>query len=440
MDSIALVVGTRPEIIKMAPIINEAKIRDLQINIIHTGQHYSQEMSKQFFESLNLPSPDVNLDIQSDNKSVQLGEMISKLGYEFKKIQPKIVLAVGDTNSVVASCFASIQNNIPFGHIEAGLRSFDNTMPEEINRKLVDSVSSLLFAPSQRALTNLLYEGLDPERIYFTGNTIVDSIRHYGENIFEQHTPKANEILDEIKNEFIICTFHRISNVDDKQNLKEISNALSKFKLIPIIFLIHPRTEKQLKEFNLYEKLQENKRIHIYNSIDYLSILRLLKDEKCKMILTDSGGLQEEASILKKPCITIRPNTERPETVESQINFLVKVDENEIIQILNKTIEKRDFMKKFEEFGSPYGDGYASNIILNIVEERWDNMEFRSPELYNQGSKSFFLMEMKEDMELSTVESNLHCKVTMVYDERGQPLLFPEILKKGYQVRIIKGN
>ncbi len=437
MGSIALVVGTRPEIIKMAPIINEAKVRDLQIYIIHTGQHYSQEMSKQFFDSLALPSPNINLDIQSENKSVQLGEMISKLGDELKKTQPSIVLAVGDTNSVVAACLASIQNNIPFGHIEAGLRSYDNTMPEEINRKLVDSISSLLFVPSQRAITNLLYEGLDPERIYFTGNTIVDSIRLYGDNIFEQHTPKAKEILDEINEEFIICTIHRVSNVDNKQNLKEISNALSNFIQMPIIFLMHPRTEKQLNEFNLYDKLQENKKIHIYTSIDYLSILRLMKDDRCKIILTDSGGLQEEASILKKPCITIRPNTERPETVESKINFLVKVDEKEIIQILNQTLTNEDFMNKFEEFGNPYGDGYASSKILNIIEERWSNIEFKSPELYRQGSKSFFMMEMKEDKKRSVVENNFHCQVTMVYDEKGQPIPIPDVLKKGYRIRAI---
>ncbi len=437
MGSIALVVGTRPEIIKMAPIINEARIRNLQIYIIHTGQHYSQEMSKQFFESMNLPSPNVNLDIQSENKSVQLGEMISKLGDEFKKIQPNIVLAVGDTNSVVASCLASIQNNIPFGHIEAGLRSYDNTMPEEINRKLVDSISSLLFAPSQRAMTNLLYEGLDPERIYFTGNTIVDSIRLYSEKIFERYTPKAKEILNEIKEEFIICTFHRISNVDNKQNLKEISNALSNYNLLPIVFLMHPRTEKQMKKFNLFEKLQENKNVHIYTSIDYLSILRLLKDERCKIILTDSGGLQEEASILKKPCITIRPNTERPETVESQINTLVRIDEKEIIQLLNQTLANDDLIKNFEEFGSPYGDGYASSKILNIIEERWANMEFKSPELYKHGSKSFFLIDMKGDMERSVVENNFNCQVTMVYDEQGQPIPIPDELKKGYRIRVI---
>ena len=441
MSSIALVVGTRPEIIKMAPVINEAKIRDLQINVIHTGQHYSKEMSKQFFDSLSLPLPDINLDIQSENKSVQLGEMISKLGDEFRRIQPNIVLAVGDTNSVVAACLASIQNNIPFGHIEAGLRSYDNTMPEEINRKLVDSVSSLLFAPSQRAMINLLYEGLDPERIYLTGNTIVDSIRVYSENIFKRHTPKAKEILDEIEGEFIICTFHRVSNVDNRQNLKEISNVLLNYNLIPIIFLMHPRTEKQLKEFNLYKKLHENEKLHIYASIDYLSILRLIIDERCKIILTDSGGLQEEASFLKKPCITLRPNTERPETVESQINFLVRIDEKEIIHILNQTLKNKDFMKKIKEFGSPYGDGYASNKILDIIEERWDNIEFKSPELYNQGSKSFFLMEMKEDMERSVVENNFHCQVTMVYDEKGQPIPIPKVLKKGYKIRnIIKEN
>jgi len=436
MFSIVTVVGTRPEIIKMAPIILEAEIRGIELTILHTGQHYDEEMSNQIFTSLKLPEPYMNLDIKSVFPHEQLSEMIDKVGTELISIKPNIVLAVGDTVSVLASCLASIQNKIPFGHMEAGLRSFDNTMPEEINRKIVDSVSSLLFAPSQRAVLNLLKEGLDPDRIFFTGNTFVDSIKIYKETALENRTLKADQILQEIKKDFIICTVHRDFNVEDEDRLHEIILALKKFKELPILFLLHPRTAKKLTEYNLDDTLNQIENLHLTSPVDYFSMLKLLHNERCKLILTDSGGLQEEAAIIKKPCITIRPNTERPETVVCGINFLVETDSNMIVKKIRDILSRDNFEENFELFETPYGDGFAGKKILDLIEDNLDILDFESPRLFDYGSKSFFLIEIEKTTQKSMVEEKFHCQITMVYDERGQPIPIPEELKKGYRVRV----
>jgi UDP-N-acetylglucosamine 2-epimerase (non-hydrolysing) len=230
MVSISFVLGTRPEIIKLAPIILEAQRREISFNIIHTGQHYDVEMSEQFLKSLNIPSPDINLEVKSSNLHTQLGKMITKLGNYYKKNKPDIVLAVGDTISVLAAALVSNQNDIPFGHIEAGLRSYDNTMPEEINRRIADSIATIHFAPSDKSVLNLLNEGIEPKRVFNTGNTIVDAIRIFSSKLSKAKTLQANAILQEVKGEYSICTIHRVSNVENKENLLEIVQALESFR------------------------------------------------------------------------------------------------------------------------------------------------------------------------------------------------------------------
>ena len=309
-------------------------------------------------------------------------------------------------------------------------------MPEEINRKIVDSISSLLFAPSQQAVLNLLNEGIDPDRVFFTGNTFVDAIKIYAKTALENHTLKAEQILQEIKDDFIICTIHRDFNVEDEERLHEIILALSKIKELPILFLLHPRTAKKVTEYNLDDTLNQIENLHLSKPIDYLSILKLLQSEKCKLILTDSGGLQEEAAVLKKPCITIRPNTERPETIVSGINFLVETDSNMIAKKIREILSRENFVKNFELFAAPYGNGFASKKILDLIENKLDVLEFESPRLFDFGSKSFFLIEIKRNTKKSIVEEKFHCQITMAYDEQGQPITIPEELKKGYRVRV----
>ena len=435
MHSLAFVIGTRPEIIKLAPVILEAEKRNIPFKIIHTGQHYDKEMSEQFFETLNLRKPDFNLGIQAKETNDQLGDMVKKLGEKFSEIQPSIVLAVGDTISVLAACLASVNINIPFGHIEAGLRSYDNTMPEEINRKMIDSVSAIHFAPSQRALVNLLYEGIEPSRIHFVGNTVIDSLRIFGKQEI-QDIPKVASDVFEKQNNFIICTIHRVSNVENEINLKEIVDSLKEISNITIVFLLHPRTAKKLEEYNLMLEILNFENIIISPPIDYMSMLYLMKSKKCKLILTDSGGLQEEAAYLKIPCVTIRSNTERPETVEQEINKLVRVNKQEISEVINQILTDEDFEKRFEDFVYPYGDGRSSEQIINIIEDNWENLQFVSPEIYSSGSKSFFLIEIRTNIERALVEEKFSCEISLVYDERGHPIPIPEKLKKGYWIRV----
>ncbi len=436
MVSISFVLGTRPEIIKLAPIIHEAQKREISFNVIHTGQHYDMEMSEQFLKSLNIPSPDINLEVKSSTLHTQLGNMVKKLGNYYKKNKPEIVLAVGDTISVLTAALVSTQNNIPFGHIEAGLRSYDNTMPEEINRRIADSIATLHFAPSDKAVLNLLNEGIEPKRIFNTGNTIVDAIRIYSAKLSKTKTLQADKILQEVKGEYSICTIHRVSNVENKQNLLEIIQALESFRGYLKIFLLHPRTEKKLHEYKLYDKFNQIEGLHIYKSVNYLSMLKLLTDEKCRLIITDSGGIIEEASILKIPCITIRSNTERPETVEGGVNFLVRPKALEILQTIELVLSDKDILKKMEIFSNPYGDGFSSGRILDIIENNLAKAVFQSPESYKFGSKSFYLIDIQIPMTTTSLEELYSCSVTMVYGTDGEPLPIPEKLEKGYRVKL----
>ncbi|MHA1690943.1 MAG: non-hydrolyzing UDP-N-acetylglucosamine 2-epimerase [Candidatus Heimdallarchaeaceae archaeon] len=440
MVSISFVLGTRPEIIKLAPIIHEAQKRELSFNIIHTGQHYDDEMSEQFLKSLNIPSPDINLEVKSSTLHTQLGRMVTKLGNYYNKNKPDIVLAVGDTISVLAAALASTQNNVPFGHIESGLRSYDNTMPEEINRRIADSIATLHFAPSDKAVLNLLNEGIEPQRVFNTGNTIVDAIRVYSLKLSDTNTSQADKILQEVKGEYSICTIHRVSNVENKENLLEIIQALESFRGYLKIFLLHPRTEKKLLKFNLYDQFKQIEGLHIYKSVNYLSMLKLLTNEKCHLIITDSGGLIEEASVLKIPCITIRPNTERPETVEGGVNFLVRPKALEILQTIEIVLSDKDTLKKIDEFTNPYGDGYSSGRILDIIEEILPRVIFQSPESYKFGSKSFYLIDIQIPIKTASLEELYGCTITMVYGTDGEPLPIPEKLEKGYRVRLSLSN
>ncbi len=437
MLSIAFVLGTRPEIIKLAPVILEVEKRKIKHTIIHTGQHYDKNLSDEIFDSLDIRTPDINLDVKTKIPHKQLSEMIAKIGGTILELNPSIVLAVGDTVSVLASSLSCIQNTIPFGHIEAGLRSYDFTMPEEINRRLVDHISSILFAPSERAVLNLNYEGIDPKRIHHTGNTVIDSIRIFNELIHEKEAVSADNILEEIKEPYILTTIHRIANVENRTNLEEIVKTLVSYNEHSIVLLIHPRTRKKLEEYDLLQQLSQNKKIHLYSPVEYPSLLKLLKHERCLLVLTDSGGLQEEASFLRKPCITIRPNTERPETVEQEINFLVKTTASQILKTI-KLVLSEDFEYRFNSFGSPYGKGCASQKIIDLIEANYKFLSYKPPENYRSGSKSFHILELGASMEKDTIEEQFRCQLIAAFDENGHPKLIKNKMKKGDKVRILR--
>ncbi|MFX0170572.1 MAG: non-hydrolyzing UDP-N-acetylglucosamine 2-epimerase [Candidatus Hodarchaeota archaeon] len=358
--SIAFIVGTRPEIIKMSPIIRKCQEKGEDFFIIHTGQHYSFKLDGIFFKELDLPLPQHNLEIGSGSHAEITGKCLIGTERVLKDTKPRIVLVEGDTNSVLAGALSAAKLHIPIGHVEAGLRSYDRNMPEEINRILTDHLSDLLFAPTKTSRQNLLKEGIEDNKIYVTGNSIVDAVtQNVKIAIKKKNTLKD---LNLISKQYILLTLHRQENVDDIKRLKNIFVGLEKVYQkygTPIIYPIHPRTEKRIKEFNL--KLSEG--MQIIQPVSFLEFLLL--ESNALLILTDSGGVQEEACILKIPCVTLRDNTERPETIETGANILAGTNP---IRILN-SVKKMANTKT--DWDNPLGDGKAGERILAIIKSKY---------------------------------------------------------------------
>lgn len=361
---IGIILGTRPEIIKIAPLIEILKKERISFFVINTGQHYSFSMNKIFFEELNLPLPDYNLNINSNPDFLLISKMIEKIGKVIKNLKPSIILVQGDTNSTLAGALTSSKLGVKLAHVEAGLRSFDRNMPEEINRIIVDHISDLLFVPTEIAKKNLLNEGIKSKKIFIVGNTIVDSIKKY--ILFSEKTGyKFIKSLGLIPKQYLLLTIHRKENVDNYIRLKEILNGMKKIKEVskmPIIFPIHPRTQKNVFLFKLNNLL---KSMMVIQPVGYLEFLFLLKESK--LVFTDSGGIQEESCILKVPCITLRENTERPETIKIGCNILVGYDREKIINGFEKMLSKKINWK------NPYGDGKTSIKIINVIKNYLKN-------------------------------------------------------------------
>jgi UDP-N-acetylglucosamine 2-epimerase (non-hydrolysing) len=350
----ATVVGARPQFIKMAPVSKELRKHFNEI-IIHTGQHYDYEMNKIFFDELNIPEPDYHLDVGSGSHGYQTGEMLKRIEEVLIKENPDFVLTYGDTNSTLAGALAGAKRHIKVGHVEAGMRSFDRSMPEEINRILTDHCSDLLFCPTKTAVENLEREGI-AEGVYLTGDVMVDSLLHNKE-IAESKSKILND-LDLKSKEYLVATIHRASNTDNKKNLENVVNAFSEVDEI-IIFPVHPRTEKFLKEYGLYDKLKAS--VKLVKPLGYLDFLKIMNH--AKKILTDSGGIQKEAYILKVPCITLRENTEWVETVEDGWNVLVGADKEKIVKMIN------EFEPSLERHKERFGSGNASRHVVKFIEE-----------------------------------------------------------------------
>jgi UDP-N-acetylglucosamine 2-epimerase (non-hydrolysing) len=352
---LAFVVGTRPEIIKMAPVIRECKKRGIADLIIHTGQHYSYEMDKVFFEELELRDPDYMLSVGSGTDAEQVGKILVGVEGALANEQPDVVLVEGDTNSVFAGAFAATKLHIEVGHVEAGLRSFDRFMPEEINRVLTDHVSDFLFAPTAKAEENLLAEGISANKISITGNTIVDAVH---QNL--QLAQKRVSILSELnleRNNYFLITAHRQENVDNKARLSGILKGLTELHYefdAPIIFPMHPRTRKRVAEFNLALD-----GVTPISPIGFLEFLLL--EANAELVITDSGGVQEEACILRVPCITVRNNTERPETVAVRSNLVVGTEPDRIVT------GAKTMLNTQRNWSNPFGDGDSGQRIVSIL-------------------------------------------------------------------------
>ncbi|MFC1454955.1 non-hydrolyzing UDP-N-acetylglucosamine 2-epimerase [Candidatus Undinarchaeota archaeon] len=347
---ILLSVGTRPEIIKMSPLLRSlTKISN--VLFIHSGQHYSFEMDKVFLEELGLPEPDKNIEMGSGSHAEQTAKALVAYEKIIKEEKPDLVLVHGDTNTTLACALATAKCKVPLGHVEAGLRSRDRSMPEEINRILVDHASDYLFAPTKDAMKNLEKEGLG-EKAYLTGNTIVDAVE---ENV------KLTKEKEKTKEDYILITAHRGENVDSKENLRKLVEILNSLP-INTVYPIHPRTKAKIEEFELEIG---NEKVELAEPTGYLEFLNLLKNSK--LVMTDSGGIQEEAAVLNVPCLTLRYNTERPETVATGKNVLVGLDKEkalkEVDEILNNQ-NKREKMAKPADF---YGKDVSQKIIQIIL-------------------------------------------------------------------------
>ena len=354
---IHLIAGARPNFMKIAPIVRELRKQKIPYKIIHTGQHYDYEMSESFFKDLKIPPPDYYLGAGSGTHAQQT----AKIMVEYEKIcfrdMPDLCMVVGDVNSTVACSIVAKKLGIKVAHVEAGLRSRDMSMPEEINRIVTDSISDLFFVTERSAIENLLKEGKPKESIFFVGHVMIDNLFYQLNKLKEI---KINPYLGELKqrlNKYAFLTLHRPSNVDKKDKLANILDILGKLQ-VPIIFPIHPRTKKRLEEFGL--KLPEN--IISLQPLSFSDALFLWKDALC--VLTDSGGLQEETTALRVPCLTLRNNTERPITVEIGTNTIIG-DELEKLPGLVKDIEEGRYKKgKIPE----KWDGKAAERIVEVIQ------------------------------------------------------------------------
>ena len=355
MNLVVVVCGTRPEIIKMAPVITELERRSAKFFILHTGQHYSYSLDKVFFEQLQIPQAKYNLEVGSGSHAEQTARILTGVEKVLLQEEPDVLLVEGDTNSVLGGALAAVKLHIKVGHVEAGLRSYDRTMPEEINRILTDHCSDYLFAPTDKAKTTLLSEGIPEKNISVTGNTIVDAV--YQNLSKAGQKPDALDVLNLRSKEYFLVTLHRQENVDNRQRFASILHGLDRladeFKL-PIIYPIHPRSQKRINDYQL-----RSQNLTLIDPVDYLGFLQL--ENNARLILTDSGGVQEESCILRVPCVTLRDNTERPETVDVGANIIAGVGPEDIYRC-SKTMLDRE-----NNWQNPFGDGKAGERIVDTI-------------------------------------------------------------------------
>ena len=357
------VVGARPNFMKIAPIVAEMKkVSDIDAILLHTGQHYDEGMSDVFFRDLGIPEPDIHLGVGSASHAVQTARIM----IEFEKIcleqRPDLVVVVGDVNSTMACALVTAKLGIPIAHVEAGLRSFDRGMPEEVNRLVTDALADLLLTTSRDADDNLLREGVDPRKIRFVGNVMIDTLLKHREKAAALGTASR---LGLEHGKYALVTLHRPSNVDDPHVFAGIWEALRSIaEAIPVVFPVHPRTSKRMSEMGI-----DAGRVLLTAPFGYLEFLNLMTN--ARLVLTDSGGLQEETTILRVPCLTLRHNTERPVTVTHGTNTIVGTDRDRILDAANRILNG-----DWKPAGPPeLWDGRAAARIVAIIREFGDKRD-----------------------------------------------------------------
>lgn len=355
------IAGARPNFMKIAPIIKEiAKYPDdFTQKLLHTGQHYDKVMSDVFFNDLGIPAPDIHLNVGSGSHAEQTGRIMIEFEPVLLEMQPDLVLVVGDVNSTLACSLVATKLEIPVAHVEAGLRSFDRRMPEEINRLLTDQISELLFTTDRAADKNLLREGIAEGKIHFVGNVMIDSLLSFKKKALQ------TGILSDLgldRGEYALLTLHRPSNVDNRETLRDILEALVEIQAhIPILFPVHPRTKKRIDEFGMSKLVETATEIRLIEPVGYLEFLNLMAN--ASFVLTDSGGIQEETTILGVPCCTIRENTERPITITRGTNVLAGCSKEMVIEKALDAMHLHHNKTQIPELW----DGHAAERIIAIL-------------------------------------------------------------------------
>jgi len=367
---IILVCGARPNFMKIAPIMRAIEKHNDSPNansikpvLVHTGQHYDYEMSQVFFENLDLPEPDFHLGISSGTHAEQTGRVMIEFEKVLFKEKPDLVVVVGDVNSTLAGALAAVKLHIPVAHVEAGLRSYDRSMPEEINRILTDAISDYLFTPSPDAYENLRKEGIDKEKIYLVGNVMVDSLLYNKERATKSNILSRLGLKDE---NYALLTLHRPSNVDERESLHNIIITLKQIsQRLPIVFPAHPRTRKSLREFNLLDELPDaNHQLLLIEPLGYLDFLCLMMS--AKFVMTDSGGIQAETTIMNIPCLTLRHTTEWGITLSQGSNILVRNNSQRLVEEAFKILDGGGKKGECPELW----DGKAAERIVEILAGR----------------------------------------------------------------------
>jgi len=412
MEPVMIVAGTRPEAIKLASVIKWLEKLGVEYIFVWSGQHYDYELSRIFFEQLRISDPDENLGVGSGTHAEQTAKIMIGLERLIERFSPAVVAAEGDTNTVVASSLTALKCLVPFAHVEAGLRSWNMTMPEEVNRKIADSIATLHFAPTKLAAINLLFEGISPRHIHVTGNTVVDMVREY-EGLARK---RCEELLSELglnKYHYILATIHRAENTENPQRIESIVMALEELSQhYDVLFPMHPRTEKRVVELGLAPRLQ---RIRMVKPMGYLEFLGVLAH--ARVALTDSGGVQEEAFTLKVPVVTLRHNTERPETTMFHVNVLAGADKDRIVKLALMQAERAEEIRGLS-FENPLGDGSAGKRIAKILKEVLEGgLAIKEPDLREMPVIEYRLLE--EDGR----ESPSLFDLLITFNEDGRPVL-----------------
>jgi UDP-N-acetylglucosamine 2-epimerase (non-hydrolysing) len=368
MIKLLLIVGTRPNYIKITQFKNVAARLfkgEFDIKIVHTGQHYDKAMADDFFKQLDI-YPDFYLNISQVSANSQIGEIMIRLEEVIHNFKPNMVIVPGDVNSTLAAALTANKMGVPLAHLESGLRSFDRSMPEEINRILVDEITNLYFVTEQSGVDHLLSEGKSEKDIYFVGNTMIDTLVAFKDNIDNQNVLQNYDLNP---NDYILMTIHRPATVDHKDGLKQLLSLLKELtKKHKVVFPMHPRTLNNIKKFGMEPVLNDLNSLVITGPMDYFSFQHLI--QHCKMVLTDSGGIQEETTYVQKPCLTLRPNTERPITITKGTNTLLDFNQNEILELVEAINSGTYKTGKIPRFW----DGFATERILKVIEGKFKIM------------------------------------------------------------------